>query len=93
MVFFHLTGEFEQHLPGQLDPVVVVLLELNELHQISDGLVSILISHLHVIVIKLVHDVPVVPVSDADHDDAQRQLSALNQEIFNFFLILDDPVS
>ena len=71
MVILHLPRKLLQNLTRQLNPVVVVLLELNELHQISNRLVPLLISHLHIVIIQFMHDAPIVfIIANSDDDDA-----------------------
>jgi hypothetical protein len=69
-----------------------MLLEFNELHQISNGLVTLEISHLHIVVIQLIHYAPVLTISNAYYDYAQRQLPTFHQKVLDFLLVVDDPI-
>ena len=92
MVLLNLSGKFFQHFTGKLNSIVVMFLELYELNEISDGFISLKICHLHIVVIKLVHNIPIVPISNSDDDNTERQSSAFHQQIFNLFLIVNDAV-
>lgn len=71
MVFLHLPWELLKHFSSQLHAVVVVLRELNELHEVTLGLVALEVGHLAVIVIKLMHCAPILTTTDSDNDDAE----------------------
>jgi hypothetical protein len=75
MILRHLPRQFIQHLTRQLHTIIVMFLELYELHQISYRLVTLEICHLHVIVIQLVHYTPVVSITNSNHYYTQWQLS------------------
>lgn len=70
-----------------------MLLELHELHQIPDRLVALLVSHLHIVVVQVMHRAPVVPVTNTDNYDAEGQSPAFYQQVLDVFLVVDDAVS
>ena len=93
VIFSHLPRQLEKHLAGQLHPVIIVLLELNKLHQVPDCFVALEIRHLHVVIVQLMHYSPVVSISNSNHDDTQGQFSAFDQQIFHLFLVMNNSVS
>lgn len=72
MVFLDLSRELLEDLSGQFHAVVVVLRELDELHEIALCLVALEVSHLAVIIVELVHCAPILAIADSDNDDTQR---------------------
>ena len=80
MIILDLSRQLIKHLTGQLNSIIVKLLELYELNQISNSFIALLVHHIHVIVIELMHDLPIVTsvVSNSNDNYAQRQSSAFD---------------
>lgn len=92
MVFFDLSWKFFKNLTGQFDSIVVVLGKLYELNEISLCLIALKISHLAVVIIQLMHSTPVLALANPNYDDTKRQFTTLNEQVFYFFLIVDDAI-
>ena len=80
MIILDLSRQLIKHLTGQLNSIIVKLLELYELNQISNSFIALLVHHIHVIIIELMHDLPIVTsvVSNSNDNYAQRQSSAFD---------------
>lgn len=72
MVLLDLPGQFLQHFPGQFHPIVVMLRELNESHQISLGFIALEVGHQAIVIIEFFHGFPALfAVANANNDHTQ----------------------
>lgn len=91
VVLLHLTWQLLQHLSCQLYAVVTEFPELDELYQVTGGLVTSAVSEFTAIVIKLVHNIEGT-IANTNNDDADREATALNDLIDNLLLVMDFTV-
>ena len=94
VVLVNLPWQFPENLCGKFNPVIVVLLKLYKLNQIPLSGVAFSISHVAVVIIELVHDLPaVLALPNPNYNDTQGEFTALYEQVEHFFFVVNVAVS